>query len=80
MNQQPVERHDLDAIPVGLREVRDIVLDDVDPLLEREQRPLADVGRRSDHELVDQLQGAAHHFHVPAGDGIERPRVHAGAF
>ena len=80
VDQQPLERHHLDAILIGLGEIRDVFPDDLHPLLEREQRALADVDRRADHQLVDQAQRTAHDFHVPAGDGIERARIHADAF
>jgi hypothetical protein len=39
----------------------------------------ADVDEGPDHQLVDEPQRAAHHFRVPAGDGIERARINAGA-
>ena len=51
--KQRVERPHLDALGVAVFEVGDLVADDLDPLVGREQRPLAVVAGDADDQAVD---------------------------
>ena len=55
MHQQRVERLDLDALRRAVVAVGDLVPHDLDPLVGREQRPLAVVARDADDQPVDHL-------------------------
>ena len=71
MHQQSVEGAHLDALGVAVVEVGDLFAHDRDPLVGREQRPLAVVAGDADDQPVDDLGRAQDDVGMAVGDRIE---------
>src|SRR5665213_34189 len=71
-HQQRLESAHLDTLGGGAVErLGDVVAHDLDPLVGREQRPLAVVAGDADDEVVDDLRRAANDVEMAVGDRIE---------
>src|SRR5665213_488507 len=78
-HQQRVERLHGDALPRLRRKMRNLLRDDGDALLGREQRTLAGVARDADDQAIDQLGRAQDYVGMAVGDRIEGAGINADA-
>src|SRR5579862_3717485 len=71
MHQERIERPHFDPLGAAVIEVLHLVLNDLDPLIGREQRPLGVVTGDADDQMVDDVQRAPDDVGMAVGDRIE---------